>query len=263
MTRIRLRHVQAWVDREGRVHRYFRRPGCPRVRLPGLPGSAEFMRAYEAALDAPRPELGVKRSGPGSVSAAIAGYYSSRLFRSLTGGTPAMRRAILERFRNEHGDKPIALLPKKFIIAMLDGMEPFAARSWLKAIRHLMRYCIDQELIRIDPTVGIGLKTIKTAGYHTWTEDEIAAFEARHPVGTKARLALALGLWTAQRRADVIGMGRQHLSDCLDERLRELGFRKIITVRQQKTGATAVVPVHPAVAAPRACRRRHRSGSYG
>lgn len=44
MTRIRLRYVQWWVDREGRAHHYFRRRGFPRVSLPGLPGSPEFMR---------------------------------------------------------------------------------------------------------------------------------------------------------------------------------------------------------------------------
>src|SRR5262245_3996489 len=179
MTHIRLKYVQAWVDREGRVHRYFRRPGYPRVRLPGLPGSVEFNRVYEAALGIPRPEIGAaKRSKPGSVSAAIAGYYTSQAFRGLSGGTPAMRRAILERFRNEHGEKPIALLPRKFVIAMLDRLEPFAARSWLKAIRALMQYCVEQELIRKDPTLGIKLRTIKTDGYHTWIEDEIAQFEA-------------------------------------------------------------------------------------
>ena len=50
MSRIRLKYVQAWVDREGRAHHYFRRRGFPRVRLPGLPGSADFMAAYQAAL---------------------------------------------------------------------------------------------------------------------------------------------------------------------------------------------------------------------
>ena len=104
------------------------------MRLTGLPGSAEFMRAYEMALSSAPEPIGANRNKPGSVSAAIAGYYSSQLFRGLTGGTPAMRRAILERFRDEHGDKPIALLPKKFVIAVLDRMQPFAARNWLKAI---------------------------------------------------------------------------------------------------------------------------------
>jgi hypothetical protein len=84
------------------LHRYFRRPGYPRVRLPGLPGSAEFNRAYEAALEMPQAAIGVKRTKPGSVNAVIAGYYTSLEFRSLAAGTQAMRRAILERFRAEH-----------------------------------------------------------------------------------------------------------------------------------------------------------------
>src|SRR6187401_2054237 len=37
-----------------------------------------------------------------------------------------------------------------------------------------------------------------------------AAHEERHPVGSKARLALALLLFTGQRRSDVIRFGKQH-----------------------------------------------------
>ena len=115
------RFVQAWVDREGRSHHYFRRRGYPRTRLPGLPWSAEFMLAHQAALDAASPPIGVSRSPPGSLSAAIASYYGSQAFRSLTGGTPAMRRAILGTFsRASTVTKPIALLPKEFIVAVLD-----------------------------------------------------------------------------------------------------------------------------------------------
>jgi len=196
------------------------------------------MAAYQAALGS-RPELiGVaNRSKPGSVSAAIVSYYGSQSFRNLTGGTPAMRRAILERFRGQHGDKPIALMPKKFIVALLDQMEPFAARNWLKAIRALMHHCVEHELIRENPTQGIKLPTIKSHGHHTWTEDEIAAFEAHHPIGSKALLAFALLLYTAQRRGDVIRMGRQHVRD------------GVLRLRQQKTGATLAIPVSPALQA--------------
>jgi hypothetical protein len=52
---------------------------------------------------------------------------------------------------------------------------------------------------------------VKTEGYRTWSESDIEEFEAAHPVGSRARLALALLLYTAQRRADVVLMGRQHL----------------------------------------------------
>lgn len=40
-------------------------------------------------------------------------------------------------------------------------------------------------------------------GYHRWSEDELSAFEAKHPLGTKARLAFALLLYGAQRSGDV------------------------------------------------------------
>ena len=147
MSRLQLRYVQAFVDRKtGAVFRYFRRPGFPRVRLPGLPGSAEFNRAYEAALEGPKLAVGAGRSKPGSLSVAIAGYYTSLEFRSLAAATQAARRAILERFRAAHGDKPIVLLPPKFIAHVLSTMKPFAARNWLKAIRHLMQFCVAQEM---------------------------------------------------------------------------------------------------------------------
>lgn len=157
--------------------------------------------------------VGAKRTKPGTVNAAITGYYNSLQFRSLKGGTPKMRRAILERFRREHGDKPIALLPQKFIAVMLSQMKPFAARNWLKTIRHLMQFCVEQEMCAVDPTQGIKLPRAKTDGRHTWTEDEIAAFEACHGVGTMARLALALGLYTGLRRGDAVRVGPQHVRD--------------------------------------------------
>jgi integrase len=232
MSRLQLRYVQAFVDRKsGGVYHYFRRPGFPRVRLPGLPGSTEFIAAYQAALDAPQFPIGAaKRSKPGSVSTAIAAYYGSLEFRSLAAGTQAMRRAILERFRAAHGDKPIALLPPKFIALTLSRMKPFAARNWMKAVRHLMQFCIAQEICATDPTQSIKLPRAKTDGIHSWTEGEIAMFEAAHPVGTKPRLALLL--YTAQRRGDVLRMGRQHVRD------------GVLTVRQDKTRTTLAIPVH-------------------
>ena len=233
MTHIRLKYVQAFVDRKtGAVFRYFRRPGFPRVRLPGLPGSREFNEAYEAALETPQLAVGAKRSKPGSVGMAIAAYFGSTEFSLLAAGTQAMRRAILQRFREQHGDKPLALLPPKFIALTLSQMKPHAARNWLKALRGLMQFATKLELCREDPTRDIKLPRVKSDGVHTWTEIEIEQFEAAHPIGSEARLALALLLYTAQRRSDVIRMGPQHIRD------------GVLTVRQQKTGATLAIPVH-------------------
>jgi len=53
----------------------------------------------------------------------------------------------------------------------------------------------------------------KPGGFHSWTVEEVEKFEARHPIGTKARLAMALLLYTGQRRSDVVLFGRQHVRD--------------------------------------------------
>ena len=45
--------------------------------------------------------------------------------------------------------------------------------------------------------------------FHTWTIDEVHQFEHKQPIGSKARLALALLLYTGVRHSDVVELGRQ------------------------------------------------------
>jgi integrase len=233
MSRIRLRYIHQWVDREGRVHRYFRRRGYPRVPLPGLPGSIEFMTAYQAALAGPRGAAGAGRSKPGSVAAVVAEYFDSQqYFGSKSAGTQRMRRSILNRFRAAHGDKPLALLPAEWIEALLDSKPPHAAHSWLMTLRSLCEFAVKRGSLRTNPAATVKLPSVKSDGFHTWSDDEIAQYEAHHPVGTKPRLALALLLYTAQRRSDVVRMGRQHIRNGM------------MTVKQQKTGITLAIRVH-------------------
>jgi integrase len=241
------KYVQHWVDHDGRAHCYFRHRGYRRVRLPGLPWSPSFMAAYEAALAGPRAAIGAGRIKPGSVSAVVAEYLDSQqFFASKSAGTRRMRRGILERFRlPPNGDRPFALLPAEWIEALLDAKPPHAARSWLVTLRSLCAFAVKRGWLRSDPTANIKLRAIKGDGFPTWSEEEIAQFEAHYPIGTKPRLAFALLLYTTQRRSDVVRMGRQHLRECLDVRLRELGVRSTLAVRQEKTGVPLAIPVHP------------------
>jgi integrase len=228
------KYVQHWVDHAGRARCYFRRRGFPRVRLAGLPWSPSFMAAYEAALTGPRTAIGVGRIKPGSVAAVVAEYFDSQqFFASKSAGTQRMRRGILERFRAAYGDRPFALLPAEWIEALLDAKPPHAARSWLVTLRSLCQFAVKRGWLRADPTANIKLRPIKGDGFHTWTDDEIAQFEAHHAIGSKPRLALALLLYTSQRRGDVIRIGRQHIRD------------GVLTVKQEKTGITLAIPVHP------------------
>jgi integrase len=243
--KFRLQYVQEFRDRHGKARRYFRRPGSPRIPLPGAPGSAEFMEAYQAALAGyalPRRDVGADRSVAGSVSAAIAAYYVDSSFRDgFAPATQQMRRAILERFRSEHGEKRIGLLQRPHIAKMLGAKKPFAARNWLKTLRGLMQFSVAMGLRSDDPTEGIRpAKAPTTDGFHSWSDEEITRFEAKHPIGSPARLAMALLLYTAQRRGDVVRMGAQHVRNGL------------IAVKAQKTSRTTgkalLIPIHPALA---------------
>lgn len=98
MAKLLLRYVEEFIDRHGKPHRYFRRGG-KRVRLPGLPGSAEFMAAYQAALDgvtAPKIEAVASRTVPGTVNWLVSAYLSSATFNALAPETQRTRRNILD-----------------------------------------------------------------------------------------------------------------------------------------------------------------------
>src|SRR5690349_20489459 len=98
MVRLRFRFVVEDVDRHGNVRTYFRRKGRPKVRLPGLPGSSEFMEAYRAALestndDRPRQFNRVVR---GSFRYVCTAYFGSATFKALDKSTQSTRRRALE-----------------------------------------------------------------------------------------------------------------------------------------------------------------------
>lgn len=231
------KYTQAFIDRHGTARFYFRKAGHKQVPLPGRPWTPAFMAAYEAALDgpAPRVDIGASRTQPGTVNALVVAFLASATFASLAQETRRTRRNIIERFRNEHGDKRIALLRSDHIAVMLEKMikTPFAARNWLKTVRAMTQFGVKIRMIKADPTLGVKNAKAKSDGFRTWNEDDIAAFEARHPIGTKERLALALLLYTVQRRGDVVRMGRQHVPDGM------------IAVRQNKTGTMLSIPIHP------------------
>jgi integrase len=200
------------------------------------------MAAYEAALAGPRTAIGAGRIKSGSVAAVVTEYFDSQqFFASKSAGTQRMRRGILERFRAAYGDRPFALLPAEWIEALLDAKRPHAARSWLVTLRSLCQFAVKRGWLRADPTANIKQRAIKGDGFHTWTEDEIAQFEAHHAIGSKPRLALALLVYSAQRRGDVVRMGRQHI--------RETPDGPALYVKQRKTGVELLIPIHPELGA--------------
>jgi len=235
---IRLKFVKSYTDRHGKVRHYVRRPGHKLVPLPGTVGSEEFMQTYVEAISTVA-EIGANRTRGGTVSAAIVGYLGSAQFHNLAPDTQQQYRRILERLRREHGDRSIAKLERRHVILMIDdkASTPIGARDFLRCLRLIVTYAISVGMRTDDCTAGIKVKLRKSDGIRTWTEDEIARFEAAYPIGTKPRLALELLLATAARRSDVIRLGRAHVRDGL------------IHMKQQKTGKPLQIPVTDALAA--------------
>jgi integrase len=235
VTRIRLAHFQGFQAR-GRVYYYFRKPGSPRTRLPGLPGSAEFMEAYQAALAANEPlEIGKKRNAPGTIAFLVALYADSSHFKhEIAAETRRTQWAILQRFRDEHGTKRVATLRREHVLAILANRPPFAKRNWLRALKPLMDFAVAISLIGENPITDLKLKLPKKGeGFRAWGEEQIATFRQRHAIGTRARLALELLLNTTQRRGDAVGMGHQHIRN------------GVLHVRQSKTGVSLQLPIFP------------------
>jgi integrase len=240
VARISLMYVNK-VHKNGRTYFYFRRAGSKRMPLPGLPGSAEFMDAYAAALNSEpehRLDIGASRTVPGTINALITTFYTSDAFTKNKPVTRQNDRNILEAFRSRHGDKRASMMELRHVQAALNEKSgtPAAKRNLLRVLRVLLAFAAEQGIRKDNPAAGIKLKPYKTDGYHTWTEAEVCQYEARHPVGTKARLALALLLYTAQRRSDVVRLGPANIE----------GGRFIFT--QSKTGTSMSIPVAPPLA---------------
>jgi integrase len=87
---------------------------------------------------------------------------------------------------------------------------PEAANGRVKAIRQVFKWGVANGHAAFNPAREVLYFKSGSEGFHTWSVEEVEQFEERHPIGTKARLALALLLYTGQRRSDVIRLGKQH-----------------------------------------------------
>lgn len=243
------KYVSEFVDRHGKVRVRFRRKGQADHYFSSIPWTDDFMMEYRSCLDreaAPAIQVGISRTKPGTFNALIATYYGSPEFKGLRSSTQATYRGIIERFRVKHGDKRVAAIERKHIKAIIGAMHetPQAANNLLDRLKTLMTLAIDIGMRKDDPTLRMRGYGTKGDGFHTWTEDEIAKFEARHEMGTKARLALFLMLYTGQRRSDAVKMGWQHVT----------GSK--IAVCQQKTNKRLLIPMHPVLQAVMAVTAR-------
>jgi integrase len=214
------------------------------------------MKAYNAALNgnATPVKIGADRAIDGTVTTLVNAYLDCRPestspFKTFAPETRRTRRNFLENFKAAHGDRRLfrteangtrTMLVKREhmqVIINEKSATPFGQRNLLNTLRAMFEWAVSEARIPDNPTLGVKREKKRTTGYKTGTEADIQRIEARHPVGTKERLAFALVLYTGQRRGDVVNMGEHHIHD------------GILTIDQGKTEggeeAHLEIPVHP------------------
>jgi len=213
---VELRYITEDTDRHGNVRLYVRRKGRGKVRLRQQPGTEAFLEEYRAALrrldEAPSKPADPLRAAPGTMAWLIQQYCEkSGEFKQNSPRTRHVRRLILDAFcrHKNDGAKRYRMLEPHHLRKRRDekAETPEAANDMVKALRQVFAWAVDNNLATANPAAAVPYFKNESDGFHSWTLDEVRQFEAQHPIGTKARLAMALLLYTLQRRSDVVNMG--------------------------------------------------------
>lgn len=211
-------HVTAYRDRHGKTRYRFRRAGYKTHHFKAAPGTEEFRAEYETCrnVEAEEGRVGATRNLPGTFDELLELYYTSSKFLSPSERTRVVYRGVLERWREtrtksgkRYGSAYVRDLTAAHVDEMMAAMLPHrtAANMLRKRLAALMDFAVVRGKATGNPVRSVDTLKVDSKGFHTWTEDEIAQFEATHKVGTRARLALDLLLWTGQRGGDVRVMG--------------------------------------------------------
>lgn len=213
------------VDRKYDTVRIYYRPkkGMKKIRLRGVPWTPDFMAAYETAKTgiAQAKAIGVK---PGTFGFLCARYVGDCIeFKRLGKRTRHVRKQILDSMCQESiapgsdrtfNDFPLAALSRDDLEVLRDRKVDFpeAANERVKAIRRVCKFGSKKKYLKSDISRDVEYFRTGSTGFHTWSVEEVQQFEKRHPIGTKARLALALLMFTGQRRSDVIRLGPKNVA---------------------------------------------------
>lgn len=233
-------NVSAFRDRHGKERLRFRKKGFETYYFKSAFGTEEFREELRACLDGQKIEVGKDRTTPGTIADLINRFYRSQAYRNTGDAYQRKVRYLLDPFAEKYGTRRVATIQFEHLDAILAdkaSKHPVAAQSLRKILKRLFQFATKCRLRPDNPVeLTAPVKTQKTVGWRAWTEDEIQTFRNAYPLGSTARLALELYLWTGNRKADALKLGRQHIRD---------GAFRIV---QNKTKKPLILPIAPALA---------------
>lgn len=239
------RNVSSFVDRHGKLRYRFRKAGYSPAYFKAHPNTPEGKAELRAMIE--RKPVATDRYARGTVGWAAGRYFASPAFTGRKNAeTAANARRILEPFvggfandqlggfRFDHIETILSEAAKPRKVGKRKRGGPSAADNLRGELKPLFDYGF--KLLGIEkpnPVDQAAPITVPKRGFHSWDEDEIAQFRAHYPLGTKARLALEIFLWTWQRRGDAVAFGRKHMRDGK------------VAFTQSKTSKTLWLPAAP------------------
>jgi integrase len=235
-----LQHVTVRDNKDGTKRYYFRRRGQPFTALPGEPKSPEFMAAYQRCLNWVAPAAAVYA---GSFEELGDRYMRSPAFTTKAAATQGARRRVIlsmmrepldpeapEKFGQERADQ----IGPAHIEVLRDRKadNPNAGNERLKILSQMFKFAKRKP----NPVRDVERLAVPKGGHETATDEDIAAYEAKHASGP-ARLAMTILKATGVRVSDLRLLGRQHVKN---------GLLSFTTV---KTKMLCELPVGPDLAA--------------
>jgi integrase len=241
-------------DRRDNVRLYFRAPGKAKVRLRETPGTKAFEREVACA----RLGLPYKQEAPAALAVSrqtttegtldwLVAQYRVRAKNKMAPDQLDRRIRLLEEIcDSKHKDKrrgalPFALMKRKHVIEIRDEVRDTAGaqNNVVKTVSAMFGWAVECGIMETNSALRI--KDIPTGeGFHTWSVAEVEIYDAKYPIGTTARLAKDIAMFTGLRRKQAAILGRQHVRD---------GWIKITPTKTIKTsGVTVELPMLPVLA---------------
>lgn len=236
--RIKLKGV-ARVKSKGRTYYYAWRGG---PRLPGQPGSPEFVQGYMSAIESRRtPE-------PGRFRSVIASYKGSNNFKKLADSTKREWLRWLDRIGEHFGelrtaqfDRPQKIRPsiRRWRDQWAD--KPRTADYGLQVLSRLLSYAVEDGAITTNPCEGIKALYSNDRSAIIWTDADLNRLNAGStgkPCSPEIWDAVELAAHTGLRLGDLIRLSWSHV-----------GMDAIVLPTSKSRGRReAIIPIYDALA---------------
>lgn len=268
------RYLYVDVSQWGQMRYYVQlRNKLPKIRIKSKFGTPEFEAEVDAAIaiqialhgtegdyinaqkqrNEARPALPTTPPKPGTLRWYWSGYKQSDHWlghlsvghEGLSDSTRLQRTGLIQSLLPENGEKPFAVLTRKVIKAEMKARTPSQAGNLLSALRGMIRWMIDEGHLDEDDDPTVGLRSGKakasreSGGFVPWTEDDMALYRTKWPLGTEARLMFDILHYTFLRLGDAHRFGPPHLRQIV----RKMAVQ--IATEKSKGNTTVTVPVHP------------------